>query len=264
MGPVVKDAIQRLRRNRYQLGMLIVANSYVFSALKFFPCPILNCYACPLAVFACPIGSLQHFVIIGAIPFFVLGLLGVIGAAVGKMTCGWLCPFGYLQDLLAKVPMRKFDIPRILEYGQYVALIILVLVLPVWLKEPWFSKLCPQGTLEAGIPWIFIDAKLRAQVGALYYVKLGILAGFLTAMLFTKRPFCRTACALGAIFSIFNRFSIFRLSVDTTDCDACGLCKSVCPVDLEVHKTPNDRRCIRCLQCTSCAAVTFGQSSQQT
>lgn len=257
MAPVFKDAASKLKRYRYQLGMLIVANAYFLSALKFFPCPILNCYACPAASFACPIGSLQHFVIIGSVPFFVLGVLGVVGSVVGKMTCGWLCPFGFLQDMMAKAPLRKFDIPRFMEYGQYATLIILVLIMPFWLKEPWFSKLCPQGTLEAGIPWVLIDARLRSQIGALFFIKLGILAAFLTGMVFTNRPFCRTACPLGAIFSLFNRFSLFHLSVDPKDCNDCGLCKSVCPVDLEVHKTPNDRRCIRCLQCTTCTSVSF-------
>lgn len=257
MTPVLKakEALKLLRRRRYQFGMLILSNAYVLSALKFFPCPILNCYACPVASFACPIGSIQHFIIIGTVPFFVLGTLGLVGAVVGKMTCGWLCPFGFFQDMMAKVTKIKYDIPRILEYGQYATLIILVIIMPYWFKEPWFSKLCPQGTLEAGIPWILIDNDLRSQIGTLFSVKIGILAAFASAMVFTKRPFCRTACPLGAIFSLFNHFSLFHLSVSPEGCNDCGSCKSVCPVDLEVHKTPNHRRCIRCLQCTTCAAV---------
>jgi polyferredoxin len=245
-------------RWRYQLSIAVLANSYFFSFLKFLPCPIFNCYACPLAVFACPIGTLQHFFIIGAFPFATLGILGLTGAVVGRMTCGWLCPFGYLQDLLAKIKKKKKAIPGWLFYFRYVTLVGLVIWLPLWLKEPWFSKLCPAGTVEAGIPWLLLRADLRAQAGTLFAIKIGILVFFLVWMVLSKRPFCRTTCPLGAIFSLFNKVSLIKLQVSQESCAECGQCKDICPVEIDIRDDPNSLNCIRCLECTTCAHVTWG------
>ncbi|MBQ6453760.1 MAG: 4Fe-4S binding protein, partial [Coriobacteriales bacterium] len=69
--------------------------------------PGLNCYSCPGAVGACPIGSLQA-TLGGAsfkLPYYVLGLLVFFGALLGRAICGFLCPFGFLQDLLHRIPL---------------------------------------------------------------------------------------------------------------------------------------------------------------
>ncbi|MEW6188622.1 MAG: 4Fe-4S binding protein, partial [Actinomycetota bacterium] len=136
-------------RRKYQIFSSIFSNAYFLSFLKFFPCPYLNCYACPLASFACPIGTIQHFAIIRSIPFLTIGILGMVGVLVGRMTCGWLCPFGFLQDLLARIPVPKLGIPDGLTYFRFLVLIFLVILIPLWVGEPWFSKLCPMGALQA-------------------------------------------------------------------------------------------------------------------
>ena len=72
--------------------------------------PGLNCYSCPGALGACPIGSLQSFMS-GAVlrfPFYVLGLMILFGLILGRRICGWLCPFGLVQELLYKIPTPKF------------------------------------------------------------------------------------------------------------------------------------------------------------
>ena len=115
-----------MKRRIFQLLAAIGQNGYYFGfknsniyqgSLKEICAPTLNCYACPGAVFACPVGTLQHFVIVGqAVPYYVAGYLAAIGAFVGRMTCGWLCPFGFLQDLLYKVRSVKIRIPRFLLF----------------------------------------------------------------------------------------------------------------------------------------------------
>jgi ferredoxin-type protein NapH len=239
------------RRPSVQVVSALTLNSYFTQAVtKGFPCPALNCYACPAAAFACPIGSIQHF--IGAqrkIPLYVLGVVGLIGTLVGRASCGWFCPFGWLQELLYKLPVRKLRLPNRFNWTRYVVLGVLVGVIPLITGEQWFCKLCPAGTLEAGIPMIVLYADLRALVGVLYWIKLTILGIFLAWMSVTRRPFCRWVCPLGALWSPFNPVSSFRLQVDQDACTRCNRCQEVCPVDICVYEDPNASACIRCLAC---------------
>lgn len=225
--------------------------------------PFLNCYACPMAVFSCPIGSLQHFMTIRAIPLLLIGTLGMIGILVGRMGCGWLCPFGLLQDLLYKIPSRKYGIFQPLLHLKYASLLFLAILIPFATGVPWFSKLCPYGTLTAGIPWVILNPRdpvtqkvaiSASSIGFLFALKLVILGVFLALFVMIKRPFCRTFCPLGAIFSLFNRVSIVQLKV-TGQCRQCGKCRANCPVDIQISENPVSRECIRCLNCTSCKNV---------
>jgi polyferredoxin len=228
-------------------------NSYLLQGLKAVPCPGLNCYACPGAIFACPIGSLQHFAIIRQVPLYTLGVLALIGVFVGRLACGWLCPFGWFQELVhgvrSRIGLSRWRVSERLRWLPYASLIVLAGIVPLWTREPWFSKLCPMGTLEAGIPWVLLDAGIRAQVGGLFALKLAILLGFLLWMLRTKRPFCRFVCPLGAVWSPFNRVSSLHLTVDEARCTQCGACQRVCPVDISIYEDPTSTRCVRCMEC---------------
>jgi len=247
-------------------------------SLKGFCVPVLNCYSCPSALFSCPIGTLQHFIAHSGhhVSLYVLGLLGVVGSTVGRMTCGWICPFGLLQDVLYKVPFPKITLPGFLRYLKYAVLMVTVVLLPAFLvdslglKQPWFCKvICPAGTLEAGLPLLAMVSDLRALIGPLFAVKVSVLVVFLVLMVASKRPFCRTVCPLGAIYALFNRVSLYRLSVVRAKCKECEACHRVCPVDLRVYEDPNDGECIRCLECkkvcpTGAIASGFSDSPRQT
>ncbi|MDI6891704.1 MAG: 4Fe-4S binding protein [Actinomycetota bacterium] len=246
------------RRIKYQLLFLVFANAYFLSFLKVIPCPILNCYSCPLATFACPIGTIQHFLAIGAFPFVVVGVLGLVGAFVGRMTCGWLCPFGFLQDLMAKLSRKKYPIPHFLTHSRFVILVVLVVCLPFVLHEHWFCKLCPAGVLEAGLPVVVVNPDIRSQIGFLFVVKIVILVGFLVWMVFSKRPFCRVACPLGAILSLFNRVSFYRIRV-TERKAMFEACRKLCPVDLNIYEDPDSIHCVRALDCLKCPGLSWGK-----
>jgi polyferredoxin len=257
--------MDRLRRVTRVAGLLLsngflsaIVSGHIYKGpLKGVCLPFISCYACPLAIFSCPIGTLQHFMTIRALPLLPIGGLGLLGVLVGRMACGWLCPFGLLQDLLHKLPGSKIRIPPILHQGKYFTLIFLVLIIPFATGVPWFSNLCPFGTLSAGLPWVLYnpgDTIVPHDIGALFLIKLLILGVFIAFSVKSKRPFCKTACPLGAILSLFNRVSLVQLST-TGGCRDCGRCRSRCPVDLKVSEDPRSRECVRCLRCTSCAHV---------
>ncbi len=238
------------RRSLVQIISALVINSYVTQATtKGIPCPALNCYACPAAAFACPIGTIQHFVGRRKFPLYVLGVVGLVGALVGRASCGWLCPFGWLQELVYKLPVPKLRLPNRFNWTRYLVLAGLVVAAPLVTRDPWFCKLCPAGSLEAGIPVVLLDPLVRATVGAFYWLKIGLLGTFLAWMSVTRRPFCRWICPLGALWSPFNPVSSFRLQVDQETCTQCHRCQQVCPVDIPVYQAPNAAACIRCLAC---------------
>ncbi len=250
------NLLLRIRRWPVQLASFLVMNSYFTQGVtKGLPCPGFNCYACPTAIFACPVGSLQHFVIIREIPFYVLGAVAFVGALGGRAACGWLCPFGFLQELMYKLPLPKWQLPSRLGWLRYVFIALLVVAIPYITLEPWFCKLCPQGTLEAGIPQIFLLPELRALIGWLYALKIAILLAFLAWMAVSKRPFCRWVCPLGAIWSPFNPVSAVRLEVDNRACILCNRCQQVCPVNIRIYDNADAIECVRCLECVRVCPV---------
>ena len=286
------------KRAWVQLSSTVLLNSwFTQQATKGVPCLALNCHACPLAVTSCPIGGIQHFVSMRQLPLYVLGVVGLAGAVWGRAACGWLCPFGWLQELLHRVRLPKLVIqPRqrarwwgllaatalyvglgwallglatqspvlfalylvagvvlyaFLGASQLFALLGLVLVVPVVTIDLWFCKLCPAGMLEGGIPQVLIDANLRGLVGGFFWLKLAILVGFLAWMAVTRRPFCRWICPLGALWSLFNRWSTLRMAVDRDACIECNRCQEVCPVDIRIYEDADAPACVRCLLCVS-------------
>jgi ferredoxin-type protein NapH len=241
--------------NSYIQGFL--SGSLYQGPLKSVCTPVLNCYACPSALFSCPIGTMQHFAATGSVPFYAVGTVAVIGASVGRMTCGTLCPFGFLQDLLYRVRSRKMALPlaSVLRYMRYAALALLVFLVPYLTRESWFSKLCPAGTLMGGLPWAVLAPDVRAMIGTLFWVKLVILLAFVAASVPVKRPFCRTACPLGAILSLFNRVSFVQLAWNSDTCIDCGKCREVCPVDIRPDRDTASPECIRCLDCLQCPSL---------
>ncbi|MBN1908725.1 MAG: 4Fe-4S binding protein [Pirellulales bacterium] len=221
--------------------------------------PVFHCHSCPAATFACPIGVLANFGAIHVFPFLALGVLAATGALLGAFVCGWLCPFGFLQDLIGKIPVRKFTLPAWVGYFRYVVLIGLVLAVPYWFGKEnnpyYFCSLCPAGALEGAMPEI---AK-KAIAGEAYEwpseLKLSIVGVLLVSMLFVWRPWCTLFCPLGAFYSLCNAFSFFYVRVDQNKCTQCNVCKSQCGFGAGPVQRASDLRCIGCLDCTTCKAV---------
>lgn len=250
-----------------QIIFTILYNFYLygfFSAgiyqgkLKMIPCPGFNCHSCPAALLVCPIGALQLFAAYGKnyVSLYVIGILGIIGSIGGRIVCGWACPFGFLQDLLHKIPSPKINIPRFLEPIRYGVLFGCVVYIAYLTKEPWFCKaVCPVGTLEAGIPLVLLSSDLRELVDSLFCIKVIVLAGFLIWMVMSSRPFCRIVCPLGAFYGLFNRVSLLQISCIKEKCNMDKKCGRICPVGHRMYEDDTQAaRCIRCLRCKICPA----------
>jgi len=241
--------------------------------------PGLNCYSCPAATAACPIGSIQQ--LMSNIRFsmetgqfhiglYVFGFLGVLGGFFGRMVCGWACPFGLFQELLYKLPSpKKFDVPRYLRFFKFAILAVMVILLPLFAidqfgaGQTWFCKyLCPAGTLEAGIPMLLLQPDLQRTVGLLFFNKMTILILFIVWSVLASRPFCRTTCPLGAFYALFTKVKLIKLHWHEDRCTRCKACHHVCPMGVKFNETPEDTECISCLRCMN-QACKYGAISLQ-
>lgn len=227
---------------------------------KDFCAPGMNCYSCPAAVLSCPIGALQsvsgsmHF----NFSFYVVGILLAFGAVLGRAVCGFLCPFGFIQELLHKIPSPKFKLPKFFKYVKFAVLLVFVLILPVASTDyagsgdPAFCEyICPVGTLEGGVPMVLTHEELKPALGLLFAWKAGVLVFVLIASIFIMRFFCKVLCPLGAIYGLMNKISLYRLKYMPENCVSCGQCEKLCPMDINPLKNLNSIECIKCGHCVS-------------
>ena len=254
-----------------QILWTALSNGYLFGFIKgkiwtgrtkAFCVPGLNCYSCPGALGSCPIGSIQA-TLSGrqfSPAFYVVGFLMLFGSLFGRLVCGFLCPFGLVQDLLYKIPFpfKRKNLPGHdkLKYLKYAVLGGVVILLPsivrdaTGLGQPWFCEyICPSGTLGAGIPLVIANEELAAQIGWKFVLKISILAILLLSSIVVYRPFCKYLCPLGGLYGLFNPVAFYRFKVDPAKCTGCGACKKACRMDIPAYLTPNSIDCIRCGDC---------------
>lgn len=222
--------------------------------------PGLNCYSCPAAAFSCPIGALQT--VIGStgykFPYYVVGILLFFGVMLGRFVCGFLCPFGWFQDLLHKIPSKKLSTKKFskIKYSKYIILLIFVVMLPMLVVDDagngllaFCKYICPAGVFEAGIPLSISNPGIRAILGVLFYWKMAIFVAVVFLSIIIYRPFCKYICPLGAIYSLFNRVSIYQYKFRNDLCIGCERCVKSCKMDVDIRKSQSHLECIRCGEC---------------
>jgi len=269
-----------VKRKLFQLIVTLASNGNfrgfatgtVYSGkLKQVCVPGLNCYSCPGALGACPLGALQSMLADPGykMSFYVIGLLTAFGITAGRWICGWLCPFGFLQELLymparfaakhrkaSVIFLRKFHAPFTLRYVKYVFLLLLVILLPIFLTDefgfgaPYFCQwICPSGTIMGALPLFFANPSLSVFIGPLFYLKISAAALIVAGSLASNRFFCKYICPLGAIYGLFNRIALTRLVFCGGDCSSCGKCADVCSMGIDPRNSSHRMECICCGKC---------------
>ena len=221
--------------------------------------PGLGCYSCPAATGACPLGSLQNSIVSAnkSTVYYVFGIIMLYGLLLGRWICGFLCPFGLIQELLHKIPtpkIRKGKFTRVLSFFKYFVLIFFVGLIPIAyaVKDfplPGFCKyICPVGTLEGALGLLSneLNTGYLRMLGPLFTWKFALMVSFLVACVFIFRFFCRFLCPLGALYGLFNKISFVGVRVDKKSCSDCGICVNKCKMDI---KHVGDNECISCGEC---------------
>lgn len=186
--------------------------------------------------FLCPTTAVQNVFLKGGTAYLLLFLVPVVGAfLLGRLFCGYVCPFGALQELVhvrrwaLRVPEKLW---RALSWFRYLPLVYLVgraLILHTVIGQGFspFKPLFSWGGTAATITFTAALALLSVVV---------------------FRPFCRTLCPYGALLSILSRFSLFRVHADE-GCRDCGLCTRVCPGRKIKSGTVDATECLLCGAC---------------
>ena len=223
--------------------------------------PGLNCYSCPGASGSCPLGSLQNA--LGSTekraPYYIFGIIILYSILLGRLICGFLCPFGLIQELLYKIKtpkMKKNRFTRILSYFKYVLLVFLVVIVPILyglrnVPLPGFCKyVCPAGTIEGAMGLLSnkVNEGELARLGPLFTWKFALAVSIVVGSVFIFRLFCRFICPLGALYGIFNKFAVLGIKLEKPKCVDCGLCISKCKMDI---REVGDHECINCGECVS-------------
>ena len=248
------------------LGLLLNANLKGFISGRIYTgkskivcAPGINCYSCPGAIGACPLGSLQGtFSKDRSAFFYVGGILLLYAIMMGRMICGWICPFGLIQDLIYKIPspkLKKNPVTRLLSLLKYAILVLFVVIVPITyglrnVPLPAFCKyICPAGTIEGGLSLIsnkLVQNTYLRMLGPLFTWKFMVMVSIMVGCVFIFRLFCRFICPLGGLYGLFNKISVFGVKVNESKCTDCGLCVQHCKVDI---RHVGDRECIGCGDC---------------
>jgi polyferredoxin len=172
--------------------------------------------------------------------------------------CGWICPLGFLQDLVSnlssvlqkRLPTLRRGIKTLKTRGARLAVLDRYLRSIKYLVLAWAVA----GSAYFGYmvfrdydPWsaLLNIAEFSFTPGIV------ILAITLVASFFIERPWCRYACPLGAASGILGKVSPIYLKRQESACTSCKICTKACPMGLEVHTATTIKSvdCISCLEC---------------
>jgi ferredoxin-type protein NapH len=249
---------QSIRRLVQTLSLVLLHSSWG-PDVKWLCNPVLSCHSCVLSWFACPIGVFVHYAGYHLFPFLALAMVLLIGVLLGRLLCGWVCPFGFLQDLLYKIPGRKITLPAWTGFFRYGVLLLMVVLLPFLFGENTafsFCRVCPASALQVTIPRFFTAGEIDLNLAMA--VKLLILVAVILLAIVSSRSFCKTFCPLGALLAPLNLLSFWTVKL-APGCVECKQCDKSCPVD----GSPSERvragkpanRALSCIVCHDCRSA---------
>ncbi|MEM3617213.1 MAG: 4Fe-4S binding protein [Candidatus Bathyarchaeia archaeon] len=226
-----------------------------------------------------------------AFPLLAVASFLLVGILIGKSLCGWVCPFGFIQDLVGFLKMKKTEVsPKTHKSMALVKYFILGIVLFISLTfsaaklakvqrdyeralgifayAP-FSAISPAETLFSLLPRgiqsfsIEIIEKPVSDVLSrvldlppLFWVQLFILIAVLVLAAYVPRGWCRYLCPHGAIMAFLNKFSFLGLRRDPVRCvkGECRECVKACPMMVPILELPWEKFSDpECIYCLKCS-----------
>lgn len=295
LGFYLKKVIFRIETARKitQFCCFLLLNAVVFG-LGPWPVilPILGTLGTPTKTVLEAFGTLQWMLFELLIPFLALASIILIAVLVSRSLCGWVCPFGFVQDLLVYVKKRHTRVsPRTHESMIKVKYLVLAVTLFIsgtlaisvaagagqsykaalgedFARAP-FNALSPADTLFAVLPRIVLEARYGIptimEAGTvvngilsaplLLWVRLAIMIGIIVLAVYIPRSWCRYFCPNGALMGLLGHFSFLGLKRDPVKCTkvGCRLCVEVCPMMVPILDLPWEKfNDPDCIYCLKC------------
>jgi polyferredoxin len=182
--------------------------------------------------------------------FILMIIVFLLTILFGPVFCGWICPFGTIQEWMGKVGRKFFKrryntfvparLDNILRYLRYLVL-AWVIYMTATTGTLIFAEYDPYHAM-------FNLWSNEVAVGGVV-----ILAVTLLLSIFVERPWCKYACPYGALLGLSNLFRVFGIRRNAVTCKADGACSIMCPMNIPVDSKTvvRDHQCISCLECTS-------------
>jgi len=224
-------------------------------------------------------------------PWLAIASFLIVGILIGKSLCGWVCPFGFIQDLVGLIRRKQIDVsPRTHETMVYMKYFILSITLFIsvtfsasklaGLGENYnkalgifaiapFTTLSPSETLFATLPKMVQDFRFAVfekqgldvlsgflTLPPLFWIQFAIMVSVLVFVAYVPRSWCRYFCPHGAIMAIMNRFSFIGLRREPYKCEkgGCTTCVQVCPTRVPILELPWEKFSDpECIYCMKCA-----------
>lgn len=222
--------------------------------------PVLSCHSCALAWFACPIGVFVHYSGYHLFPWLALGMVLLVGVLVGRLLCGWVCPFGFVQDLLFKIRSRKFELPAWTSNLKYLVLALMVFLFPfLWGEQTWgsFCRICPAAALQVSLPSL-----LKEGLGGMSWataLRFSVLAAVIGLAIVSSRSFCKVLCPIGALLAPLNFICFWTVTPPRQECLSCLKCDKACGTgvkpSLRLPQGIPANRALDCIVCHDCSAA---------
>jgi polyferredoxin len=218
--------------------------------------------------------SLEYTISSGAVPLTVLGIILLTGTTVGRLFCGWACPFGMIQDFLSYLPFSKTRLDAtmskylkdvkwaILGLSIFCALVVgfrreeQITVHDGAFSISFFNVLSPSATLFAYLPFLVVwKSYAVVDAGFIALLKFSFFILAILPAIFIPRFFCRYLCPLGALLSPFGSFKFLRISrQNSLTADTLNkTLEDICPMGVVASEESfiNSWDCIHCGKCVS-------------
>ena len=223
-------------------------------------------------------------------PWVAIASFVIVGILIGKSMCGWVCPFGFIQDLLGFLRRRQTDVSvrthETMVYIKYFVLVITLFMvtvfsaseitgisagyqkaLGIFVYAP-FTALSPSETLFASLPRMVHDFSVSvfsskgvdvladiSSLPPLFWVQFAVMVLVLGFVVYVPRSWCRYFCPHGAIMAVMNTFSFIGLRREPYKCEkgGCGHCVQVCPTRVPILDLPWEKFSHpECIYCMKC------------
>ena len=254
--------------------------------------PILSSMGVQSKIVGEAFATLQYMLYETIFPWFPIAIFILFSIFLGRALCGWVCPFGFVQDLMVYVKRRHMEVSldthRSLVKLKYVLLGIILFIsftvaaslvvspsvgesyvkaLGPFAQTP-FNVLSPSDTLFAVLPKMFLSLRFAiyqqsfweivsgiARFSPLLWARLMIFFGVMVLAAYVPRSWCKYFCPNGALMALFSRFSFLGLKREPIKCTRaeCRICMEACPMNVRITELPWEKfNDPECIYCLKC------------